>query len=147
VDLPSYFGAENKDFKYQLTVIGQFAQAIIGKEISSNQFEIMTDKPNVKVSWQVTGVRQDAYANAHRIVPEVQKESKNIGRYLHPVELGKSKNLAIGSAVLTAAERNALQKKIQYVQQNSKKSVDFNALKTKVLAAKAAATTVNGGKK
>jgi hypothetical protein len=96
VDLPSYFEAENKDFKYQLTVIGQFAQAIVGKEISNNQFEIMTDKPNVKVSWQITGVRKDAYAEKHRIVAEVEKESYNKGKYLNPVELGKPASLGIG---------------------------------------------------
>ena len=59
VSLPSYFEALNIDFRYQLTVIGQFAQAIIKEEISGNHFTIQTDKPNVKVSWQVTGVRND----------------------------------------------------------------------------------------
>src|SRR5208283_4202061 len=67
VVLPDYFGALNRDFRYQLTVIGQFAQAMIGKEISHNRFTIRSNKPGVKVSWQVTGIRQDAYANAHRI--------------------------------------------------------------------------------
>src|SRR5207302_10281558 len=62
VALPSYFEALNRDFRYQLTVIGQFAQAIIMSEIKENRFQIKTDKPNVKVSWQVTGVRHDAFA-------------------------------------------------------------------------------------
>jgi hypothetical protein len=31
------------------------------------QFAVKTDQPGVKVSWQVTGIRQDARANAHRI--------------------------------------------------------------------------------
>ncbi len=92
ITLPSYFQALNKDFRYQLTVIGTFAQAIVSKEIASNQFEIKTSLPNVKVSWQVTGVRHDAFANAHRIVPEVDKKGNQIGKYIHPVELGKSKN-------------------------------------------------------
>ena len=55
------------DFRYQLTVIGTFAQAIVSKEVSSNKFEIATNQPNVKVSWQVTGVRHDAYAKKNRI--------------------------------------------------------------------------------
>jgi hypothetical protein len=42
-------------------------RAIVTFEVSHNQFAIRTDKPNVKVSWQVTGIRQEAYANAHRI--------------------------------------------------------------------------------
>jgi hypothetical protein len=67
VTLPAYFEALNKDFRYQLTVIGSFARAMVAKEVSHNQFTIRTDSPNVKVSWQVTGIRHDAFANAHRI--------------------------------------------------------------------------------
>lgn len=59
VTLPDYVEKINTDFRYQLTVIGDFAQAIIYKEISSNQFVIKTDKPNIKVSWLVTGKRND----------------------------------------------------------------------------------------
>ena len=84
VTLPKWFEALNRDFRYQLTVIGQFAQAIVGSEISHHQFSIKTDKPNVKVSWQVTGIRQDAWANAHRIPVEELKPGKERGSYLHP---------------------------------------------------------------
>lgn len=89
VTLPAYFNALNKDVRYQLTVVGTFAQAIISEEIAGNAFSIKTDKPNVKVSWQVTGIRRDAYADAHRVIPEVEKEPANKGKYLHPVELGQ----------------------------------------------------------
>jgi len=65
VQLPGWFELLNTDFRYQLTVIGQFAQAIVAHEIESNRFEIRTNAPNVKVSWQVAGVRQDAYAKSH----------------------------------------------------------------------------------
>ncbi len=34
VTLPKWFETLNRDFRYQLTVIGQFAQAIVGSEIS-----------------------------------------------------------------------------------------------------------------
>jgi hypothetical protein len=95
IKLPSYFEAENIDFKYQLTVIGQFAQAIIKEEIANNRFTIQTDKPNVKVSWQVTGVRNDTWANAHRIVPEVEKRGVEKGRYLHPELFGKSEDMGM----------------------------------------------------
>ena len=93
VILPTYFDALNKDFRYQLTVIGQFAQAIVGSEIVGNSFVIKTDKPNVKVSWQVTGIRRDAYANAHRILPEEPKVGGEIGTYAHPLEAGKPKSM------------------------------------------------------
>jgi hypothetical protein len=102
VTLPDYFQALNQDFRYQLTVIGTFAQAIVSKEISANQFEVKTSVPNVKVSWQVTGVRHDAYANANRVVPVVDKEPYNKGKYLNPKELGKSESLRIGSDVSKA---------------------------------------------
>jgi len=88
VTLPDWFEALNRDFRYQLTVIGQFAQAIVSSEISSSSFTIKTDKPNVKVSWQVTGIRQDAWANAHRIPTEVEKAPADQGHYLHPELFG-----------------------------------------------------------
>jgi trimeric autotransporter adhesin len=84
VTLPNWFEALNRDFRYQLTVIGQFAQAMVASEISNHQFGIKTDKPNVKASWQVTGIRQDAWANAHRIPVEELKSGKERGSYLHP---------------------------------------------------------------
>ena len=85
VDLPSYFEAENIDFKYQLTIMGrEFAQALVYEKISNNRFIIKTDKPNIEVSWQVTGVRNDKYAQQNRIVPEVQKTASEKGKYLNP---------------------------------------------------------------
>lgn len=96
VTLPSYFTILNKDFKYQLTVMGQFAQAIIADEIAGNQFKIKTDKPNVKVSWQVAGVRQDAAANAYRIQNEVDKPASEKGTYLMPQLYGKGPEMATG---------------------------------------------------
>jgi len=84
VTLPDYFEALNQDFRYQLTVIGQFAQAIVAKEIRNNQFTIKTDQPQVKVSWQVTGIRQDPWAVANRVVVEEEKADEEKGRYLHP---------------------------------------------------------------
>jgi len=95
VSLPDYFEALNRDFRYQLTVIGQF-QAIVAKEISRNRFTIRTSRPNVKVSWQVTGIRHDAYADAHRIQVEEEKPSEERGKYLHPELFGASQEQAIG---------------------------------------------------
>ncbi|HKQ75089.1 MAG TPA: hypothetical protein VJ810_15440 [Blastocatellia bacterium] len=84
VTLPDYFEALNRDFRYQLTVIGQFAQAIVASKIIDNRFTIKTDRPGVEVSWQVTGIRQDAYANKHRIQVEEEKTERERGYYLHP---------------------------------------------------------------
>ncbi len=95
VELPGYFNALNKDYRYQLTVIGQPAQVWVHEEIKNNRFVIKSDKPNVKISWQVTGIRQDAWANEHRIIPEVEKEAKNKGKYLTPEVFKQPKEKAI----------------------------------------------------
>lgn len=89
VELPSYFEAANKDFRYQLTVIGTFAQAITKEKIINNKFIIQTNQPNTEVSWSVTGIRSDKYANANRVEDEVEKELK--GTYIHPELYGATK--------------------------------------------------------
>jgi hypothetical protein len=96
VDLPSYFEAENKDFKYQLTVIGTFAQAIIKEKVNANKFVIQTNQPNVEVSWQVTGVRKDVWANANRVIPEMEKSAQDKGNYIHPELYGASSDRKLG---------------------------------------------------
>jgi hypothetical protein len=88
VNLPDYFEALNNEFRYQLTVIGTFAQAIIAEKIQNNKFVIKTDKPFVEVSWQVSGIRNDAYAKANRIQNEINKQDGERGLYLHPETLG-----------------------------------------------------------
>jgi hypothetical protein len=84
VPLPEWFEVLNTDFRYQLTVIGQFAQAIVARKIENNRFEIRTNAPNVEVSWQVTGVRQDAFAKANPLVVEEEKDARLRGFYIHP---------------------------------------------------------------
>jgi hypothetical protein len=84
VTLPDYFEALNRDFRYQLTVIGTFAQAVVAEEIKNNCFRVRTDRANVKVSWQVTGIRHDAYAEHHRITVEENKPAGERGFYLYP---------------------------------------------------------------
>ena len=95
VELPGYFESLNRDFCYQLTVIGQFAQAIVSEEFNGNHFTIKTDKPNVTVSWQVTGIRQDAWAKAHRVAAEVEKPVSQRGKYLTPLEHGQPATMGI----------------------------------------------------
>ena len=90
VTLPDWFEALNRDFRYQLTVIGQFAQAVVAQKVANGQFVIRTDKPGVEVSWQITGIRQDAWANAHRIPVEENKNGQERGHYLHPELYGHS---------------------------------------------------------
>jgi hypothetical protein len=96
VTMPAWFEALNRDFRYQLTAIGQFSQAIIAKKMANGQFTIQTDKPNVEVSWQITGIRQDAWANAHRIPVEEAKPDAERGLYMHPELFGHAGELGIG---------------------------------------------------
>jgi hypothetical protein len=99
VTLPPYFNALNKDCRYQLTVIGSFAQAMVAKEVSGNFFAIKTNQPNVKVSWQITGVRNDTWAKAHPMVAEVEKETANKGKYLNAKEFGQAEENRIGGGL------------------------------------------------
>jgi hypothetical protein len=96
VELPEWFEALNRDFRYQLTVVGGFAQATVSREISGGSFAIRTSTGNVKVCWQVTGIRNDPYAERHRIPVEVDKAEAERGRYLHPDVYDRPTELAIG---------------------------------------------------
>jgi hypothetical protein len=90
VDLPHWFEALNTDFRYQLTPIGGPAPNLhIAEEIAENRFKIAGGRAEMKVCWQITGVRNDAYAKAHPLQVEVEKEEGEKGTYLHPVEHGE----------------------------------------------------------
>lgn len=84
ITLPDYFETLNRDFRYQITVIGTFAQAIVAEKIKGNRFKIRTSAPGIEVSWQVTGIRQDAWANKNRIPTEEEKPERERGSYLSP---------------------------------------------------------------
>jgi hypothetical protein len=111
IELPDWFGALNKDFRYQLTAIGAPGPNLyIAEEISSDaiattdysrtsssnnsnknkkknnssRFKIAGGTSGMKVSWQVTGIRKDPWANAHRIPVEEDKPAKERGYYTYP---------------------------------------------------------------
>jgi len=90
VQLPAYVESLNGQFRYQLTAIGAPGPNLyIAEEISRNQFRIAGGKPGMKVSWQVTGIRQDAWSKANPPVVEEEKSSDERGYYLHPEALGQ----------------------------------------------------------
>jgi len=95
VQLPDWFEAENADFRYQLTIVGRKAQAWISQEIQGGKFQISSDATNTKVSWQVTGVRQDAYAKAHPLAVEQSKPANERGFYIRPELYGQPKDKQI----------------------------------------------------
>jgi len=98
IPLPEWFETLNRDFRYQLTVIGQFAQAIVVQKVSHHQFGIKTDKPGVEVSWQLTGIRQDPWANAHRIPVEEEKDARDRGHYIRPELYGAPEEASVAWA-------------------------------------------------
>lgn len=90
VTMPNWFDALNQDFRYQLTAIGAPGPNLyIAQEITGNTFKVAGGTPGMKVSWQVTGIRHDAYANAHRIPVEQNKPQEERGTYIHPELFGK----------------------------------------------------------
>jgi hypothetical protein len=84
VQMPDYFQALNRDFRYQLTPIGAPAVLYIEQEVSANQFIIAGGQAGMRVSWTVTGVRQDAWAEKFRIPVEEMKRPEDRGYYLNP---------------------------------------------------------------
>ena len=80
---------------YELNCVGGFAQVYIAEEISGNRFKIAGGQQGMKVSWQVTGIRQDPYANAHRIPVEEEKLTQERGYYLHPEVYGQPEERSV----------------------------------------------------
>lgn len=110
VELPAYFESANKDFRYQLTSIGSFAQSIVKEEINGNSFVVQTSEPGVKVSWQVTAVRNDPYARRHRMDAEPLKPVAEKGTYLHPEAFGRTLERAVNKVrptVETSSKRTS----------------------------------------
>lgn len=95
VALPDYFEQINRDPTYHLTVIGVFAQAIISEEVHDNRFVIRTDKPGVKVSWEVKAIRNDPWVQRYGYQTEQEKAAEHQGRYLHPELYGQPKEMGI----------------------------------------------------
>ena len=89
VELPKWFAAVNGDLRYQLTVVGRKAQAWISAEVADAKFQISSDTANTKVSWQITGVRQDPYAKAHPLIVEREKAVRERGFYMNPELYGQ----------------------------------------------------------
>ncbi len=89
VHLPDWFEALNQDFRYVLTAIGAPGPNLyIAREIRDHRFKVAGGKPLSKVSWQVTGIRHDAYMAAHPMQVEEDKGALR-GTYLAPELFGQ----------------------------------------------------------
>jgi len=108
VKLPDWFQALNGDvsmdsYRYQLTCVGGYAPVYVADEIRNNQFRIAGGASGLRVSWMVTGIRHDRYAEKNRIPIEEDKSPNERGKYLHPDAFGLSKDM--GVPLLTGATR------------------------------------------
>ena len=95
VVLPEYFETLNRDHRFQVTPIGQLAMATVDGEVRDNAFTIRTDRPKVTVSWQVTGVRQDKWAEQNRVRVEEEKPEGERALFLHPEVFGEPESLGL----------------------------------------------------
>jgi hypothetical protein len=90
VTLPDWFEALNQDFRYQLTAIGVPGPDLyIAQEIQGNSFKIAGGTPGMKVSWQLTGIRHDPWAQRNPMQVEVAKSAQQRGSYLYPQGYGQ----------------------------------------------------------
>ncbi len=135
VTLPEWFEALNRDFRYQLTILDEsdsgFAIAKVVKKIEDRQFTIRTSMPNQEVSWQVTGIRHDKYADAHRIPIEKDKAAKDRGKYLNPDAFGM------------APERGIYFKDTSFLERESAEAMKRQAAASKATPLPLPARTVN----
>lgn len=94
VVLPSYFEAINRDETYQLTPVGAAMPGLyVAEPVSGNQFRIAGGSPGMRVSWTVTGVRNDAWVRMRGAPSELDKPAAMKGRYLSPVVHGQPQEL------------------------------------------------------
>ena len=82
VVLPSYFHALNASPRVQLTGVGR-GHVFVEEDVRDGTFAIGGD-PGQKVYWQLSGVRQDAYALAHPLEVETDKAPRERGHFLTP---------------------------------------------------------------
>jgi len=62
----------------------------IAKKIKNNKFKISGGVANGEVSWQVTGIRNDPFAQKYRMEVEPEKSKEEKGKYLYPDLYGQS---------------------------------------------------------
>jgi hypothetical protein len=107
IELPAYFEEINRDVDYQLTVIDasdDFVLAKVTKEVAGNRFQIRSSRPNVKVCWEVKGVRNDRFLRTYGAPVEVEKGMAERGKYQHPELYGQPPEMGMNHDA-TRAER------------------------------------------
>jgi len=102
--LPAYYDALNGETHYQLTCVGGYAPVYVATEVKDNRFQIAGGRAGLKISWQITGDRQDPYARDNPYQAEVEKRSTEKGSYLYPKGYGQPATRRGGAAQKQAGE-------------------------------------------
>jgi hypothetical protein len=128
IELPNWFSTVNKNVRYQLTAIGGPGPNLhVSEEISEantnlsgsrsnsgnkkSRFKIAGGTSGMKVSWQVTGIRNDPYAKSYPLQVEEDKPDNERGYYIHPDLFGESEDKAVSR--LLSPELVSDQKSVQ----------------------------------
>jgi hypothetical protein len=90
VQLPSWIEPLATDFRFQLTCIGGHAPVFVARELQDGAFVIAGGTAGLRVSWQVSGVRHDAWARANVLEVEVDKPASERGFYHAPEAYGQT---------------------------------------------------------
>ncbi len=107
VKLPGYFADINRDPRYTLTVVDggdDFVLVKVVRKVQNNQFVIRTSKPNVEVSWEVKGIRNDLFNRKYGAPVEVKKNEEEVGLYQRPELYGLGPERGIDAEVQKVAE-------------------------------------------
>jgi trimeric autotransporter adhesin len=124
IEMADWFSVLNRDFRYQLTPIGKPSPGLyIAEEMSGNHFKIAGGTPGTKVSWQVTGIRQDAWADAHRIPVVEKKNARERGFYIHPELYGQPEEKQIEWARHPQMMRNIQETRAKQLAASQKQTV------------------------
>ena len=97
VQLPDWLESFCGDFRYQLTCVGGYAPIYVASKIANSKFTIAGGTPGLEVSWQVTGIRKDKYAQANPLEVEKKKTVSEQGKYLHPELFGYGSEKSLSS--------------------------------------------------
>lgn len=85
VELPHYFAAINRDFRYQLTALDSAMPNLhVARRIQNNRFLIAGGQPGFEVSWEVKAIRNDPWVRKYGAATEVLKPENERGKYQHP---------------------------------------------------------------
>ncbi len=115
VEMPAYFDTLNTEPTYPLICVGGYAPVYVAEEICDNRLKIAGGREGLKVSWQVSGVRNEAYARDHPYQDVVEKEGSERGRYYYPAGQGMPEEMGTNYSVSAGAGEGSATKDEQRV--------------------------------